>query len=505
MDERREEVKAVEEVEGVEDEEVGQSLGGDVVEGSLQSESNMSDTGVERSAEVLEAVDQTLIPPVEALAEDGESTFQSSNMMSVSDLPVDEWSTDATEQPSSLSDGTQSGEVTVLAPNEGEAHSVENLTEESLNLTDIPLLQPPGTTVSLTGLDTFDDDEENDDDDFGDFENFETAEVQDVVPNDDAFDGFAMPQNASVGPEEELAQPSVDVATLGDPSEEARISNLVNGLYDESKAMELLRNVEPVLARTYPVAAPDLPNTLCRPLQPLLEIHDDTLEGDVRCIQPNPYFRAEPWYEVCETMLGKSNDAHDTMGNFRWRKSAIRKEYLRALDIQVTEEEPKLISTPPISKESDLPSPQPLKLDAPSRLTLSPMAGSSGSERTPSKDSREAELLEARKLCDITEDDLRRKTTLDLNDLIHALKESHQKMQGQANFWLDSKEQLVLDAEMHHKMIASLVQYAQQQQGPKGGKLRVVRAKLFYSHPPVAGAAAPPKKGKKATGSRVNK
>ncbi|KAI9000304.1 hypothetical protein BC832DRAFT_563022 [Gaertneriomyces semiglobifer] len=102
-------------------------------------------------------------------------------------------------------------------------------------------------------------------------------------------------------------------------------------------------------------------------------------------------------------MLGKSNDAHDTLGNFRWRKSAMRKEYLRALDIQVTEEEPKPISTPPKSRDSDLPSPQPLKMDAPSRLNLSPMAGSSSSERTPSKDSREAELLEARKLCDITE------------------------------------------------------------------------------------------------------
>lgn len=37
-------------------------------------------------------------------------------------------------------------------------------------------------------------------------------------------------------------------------------------------------------------------------------------------------------------------------------------------------------------------------------------------------------------------------------------------MQDQAGFWLDAKEQLVMDAEMHNKMIASLVGYAQQQQ-----------------------------------------
>ncbi|KAI9000303.1 hypothetical protein BC832DRAFT_151369 [Gaertneriomyces semiglobifer] len=294
MDERTEEVEAVEDVEGVENEEIGQNPVGDVVEGSAPFESNMSDTDVERSADVPEAVDEPLISRVEALADDGESAIQSSNMIPVPDLPVDEWSTDATEQPSSLSDASQSDEVTGLAQNVVEQRSAENLTEESLNLTDIPLLQPPGTTMSLTGLDIFDDDED-DDDDFGDFENFETAEVQDVPPNDEAFDGFAIPQNVSVGPEEELAQPSVDVATLGDPSEEARISDFVNGLYDESKARELLGNVEPVLARAYPVAAPHSPDTLARPLQPLLEVNDDTLEGDVRCILPNPHFREEPW------------------------------------------------------------------------------------------------------------------------------------------------------------------------------------------------------------------
>lgn len=46
------------------------------------------------------------------------------------------------------------------------------------------------------------------------------------------------------------------------------------------------------------------------------------------------------------------------------------------------------------------------------------------------------------------------------------------KIQEQAAFWLDAKEQLLMDAEMHNKMIASLVQYAQQQQikGPSAAK-----------------------------------
>ena len=43
-------------------------------------------------------------------------------------------------------------------------------------------------------------------------------------------------------------------------------------------------------------------------------------------------------------------------------------------------------------------------------------------------------------------------------------------MQEQVNYWLDGKEQLMMDAEMNNKMIASLVTYAQQQQvaGTKG-------------------------------------
>jgi hypothetical protein len=44
-----------------------------------------------------------------------------------------------------------------------------------------------------------------------------------------------------------------------------------------------------------------------------------------------------------------------------------------------------------------------------------------------------------------------------------------QKMYEQSNYWLDAKEQLIMDAETHNKVIASLVQYARdQQQAPKG-------------------------------------
>ena len=61
-------------------------------------------------------------------------------------------------------------------------------------------------------------------------------------------------------------------------------------------------------------------------------------------------------------------------------------------------------------------------------------------------------------------DELLKKTPEQLKEISETLLELSRKMQEQAAYWLDAKEQLVMDAEMHNKMIASLVSYAQQQQ-----------------------------------------
>jgi Skp family chaperone for outer membrane proteins len=66
-------------------------------------------------------------------------------------------------------------------------------------------------------------------------------------------------------------------------------------------------------------------------------------------------------------------------------------------------------------------------------------------------------------------DDLRKKSVQELEEIIQKLHIYHQRMHEQANYWLDAKEQLVMDAETHNKVIASLVQYAKdQQEAPKG-------------------------------------
>ena len=54
-------------------------------------------------------------------------------------------------------------------------------------------------------------------------------------------------------------------------------------------------------------------------------------------------------------------------------------------------------------------------------------------------------------------DEIRKMSRPELQALIASLNSSISNMQDQANYWLDSKEQLVMESEMHNKMIASLV------------------------------------------------
>ncbi|KAJ3063156.1 hypothetical protein HK102_008553 [Quaeritorhiza haematococci] len=150
-----------------------------------------------------------------------------------------------------------------------------------------------------------------------------------------------------------------------------------------------------------------------------------------------------------------------TVTKFRWRRSHIRQLFLAALDVPVNTEEPQNASTGDTT-QGPTPSESTNKSSSTNLLATPQAKNGSGSD-----DPKEADLEEAKRLCDVTEDELRKKPTEDLHALIKSLTSVSQRMQEQAAYWLDAKEQLVMDAEMHNKMIASLVQYAQQQQVAK--------------------------------------
>jgi hypothetical protein len=44
-----------------------------------------------------------------------------------------------------------------------------------------------------------------------------------------------------------------------------------------------------------------------------------------------------------------------------------------------------------------------------------------------------------------------------VTSLIREIEQSAQRVSQQTEYWMDSREQLVMEAEMHNKMIASLV------------------------------------------------
>jgi hypothetical protein len=125
---------------------------------------------------------------------------------------------------------------------------------------------------------------------------------------------------------------------------------------------------------------------------------------------------------------------------FSWRRSTIRQDFLAALQ-------------PPSKKApaADVvhtPSPRQSLAQRPRQPSPPPVG-----------DQREAELAEAKRLIDIPHDDLRQKTIPELEALVVALRDQHAKVLAQTNYWLDAREQLVMDAEMQNKIIASLVNY----------------------------------------------
>lgn len=138
---------------------------------------------------------------------------------------------------------------------------------------------------------------------------------------------------------------------------------------------------------------------------------------------------AKGFWDEC---LRETNNDGQLLG-FRWRKSMIRNDFVSIF----------------LEPETHL-----------AAVTSKPQTAA----KVANQDETEIELSEARRICDITELELRGKTTIQLHALVAELKSSADKIQNQINSWMDAKEHLIIDSEMHNKMIASLVSYAQQQQ-----------------------------------------
>ncbi|KAJ3196364.1 hypothetical protein HK101_009177 [Irineochytrium annulatum] len=342
----------------------------------------------------------------------------------------------------------------------------------------------------------------DDDDDFGDFGG-----------SDDAMQGTTAPAPAPVSP-----------LRLGDPLEEERIERILASTLTNMtmEQQDLALEFSAVLKEAFPVSKLPPGDEIVPPLQepdpdadkagsattssPLGKIVGGfNTEAKVRL--PNAAFKEEEWYQLWLRLLKEAEYNENVSTRFRWKRSHIRRAFLQALDLNVANEEldqpgaahstnvagsrsdakaptqswsesTRRAESSRMSDVSGMGSPEkrpaPTKdMPSPGRATEPPVAiPPRGESMAPQStfmevDPKTADVLEAKRLCSLLEDELRQKSNMELEDLITQLALYQVKMQEQANFWLDSKEQLIMDAEMHNKMIASLVQYATQQASAK--------------------------------------
>lgn len=212
---------------------------------------------------------------------------------------------------------------------------------------------------------------------------------------------------------------------------------------------------------------------------------------DSLSFQVNAAFQSQPWYNEWQTLTSEEYYNTNMSNTFRWRKSWTRKRLFQLMNIALDDETSN--QTVPATETTAVAAETTQLVDAPAlpvmprKVSIQEPAIAVNTNQQSNGD-KELDLEEARKLCQIGEgkfsfsssflnsmngfthltsiqtDDLQKMSEEDLHNLLSRLVFLSKQMQEYTAYWLDAKEQLLMDAEMHNKMIASLVQYAKQQQ-----------------------------------------
>lgn len=201
---------------------------------------------------------------------------------------------------------------------EGSGHVEEVATEEPIaqSLEDQPLAaevaQPPKESELSAPPPT-----EEEEDDFGDF-----GEADEAAAADSAL---AQPEPTPVEP----------AATPSTPAPRAAVASLdLEGLpeLDFATKETIQRTISPLLERLFPDS--DLPTATPSSPVPLL-IPQSDLSGRTY-LTPNPALAGEPWYQLWQTLADKPTyDEATGLPLFMWRRSEVRKNWLKALQVPV--------------------------------------------------------------------------------------------------------------------------------------------------------------------------
>ncbi|KAF9289624.1 hypothetical protein BGZ74_000687 [Mortierella antarctica] len=286
------------------------------------------------------------------------------------------------------------------------------------------------------------------DDDFGDFNDFadgdgfqDSGDFGDFEAGDGSEDPF--------GSSEPVAEPTPVPVVEEEPVEIAPDFNAVNSRQVENYVLEKL-------ATLYPLSK-DNDNT-----STLLNTDLDDL--DVSSVLSDQ----ELWATLCEqSFQGKNSKSASSAPQFQWKHSQLRKEYYASLGLAVVKE-PTHTST-----ASAIPSSVLSPASSSKSRVSSPMIVSTETMAVRKPLDLEATLA----FCQFNKENLGGYSGDEMKDIIAQLTELTRQASDELTYWLDQREQMMMDSERYNEMIASLVgraaklKDAESKQGAKSKRL----------------------------------
>ncbi|KAG0272024.1 hypothetical protein BGZ95_000099 [Linnemannia exigua] len=289
------------------------------------------------------------------------------------------------------------------------------------------------------------------DDDFGDFNDFGD---DDGFQNSDDFGDFgggdANGDDDAFGASSEPAQPEVSAPAPPPepavPVETAPDFNAVNSRQVENYVLDKLSALYP-----YDDPTKEAGGTL---------LNTDLDSLDVTSVLSDQ----ELWTSLCESSFQGGNqhsnrssvqskstlsaaDSSSAAPQFQWKYSTLRKEYYASLGLVVMKEQnPTSAPSSSVSHSITNPSASKSKVSSPLIMGTETVA-----ERKP------LDIAATTAYCQFTRDALGGYSGEEMKDIIAKLTELTRQASDELTYWLDQREQMIMDNERYNEMIASLV------------------------------------------------
>ncbi|KAG0366370.1 hypothetical protein BGZ54_005426 [Gamsiella multidivaricata] len=277
----------------------------------------------------------------------------------------------------------------------------------------------------------------NGDDDFGDFNDFAGGDAFQDSGDFGDFEGAADNDAFGAAPEPAASEVPAPASTEEAPIETAPDFNAVNSRQVETYVLEKLSALYPIdddLADD--TSSPQLLNPDLDNIDAASVLSDQDL-----------------WTSLCEQSFQGGGDnnsptrsAASAAPQFQWKYSNLRKEYYASLGLAVAKEQQTMAA--PTSIPNSLTSPSSAKSKISSPMIIS-------TESIPERKPLDIEATHA--FCQFTKENLGGYSGDEMKDIIAQLTELTRHASDELTYWLDQREQMIMDSERYNEMIASLV------------------------------------------------